>query len=31
VLDVQSRSNYNKAACAFVNKRARIFYATLRD
>lgn len=30
-LDVQARSNHNKAACALANKRARICYATLRD
>jgi len=30
-LDVQSRSNHNKAACALANKLARICYATLRD
>ncbi|WP_413863621.1 hypothetical protein [Candidatus Aalborgicola defluviihabitans] len=30
-LDVQSRSNHNKAACALGNKLARICYATLRD
>ncbi len=30
-LDVQSRSNHNKAACALANKMARICYATLRD
>ena len=33
-LDVQSRSNHNKASCAqfsMANKIARICYATLRD
>jgi transposase len=30
-LDVQRRSNHNKAACALANKLARICYATLRD
>ena len=30
-LDVQQRSNHNKAACALANKMARICYATLRD
>lgn len=30
-LDVQSRTNHNKAACALANKLARICYATLRD
>ena len=30
-LQVQSRSNHNKAACALANKLARICYATLRD
>ena len=30
-LDVQSRSNHNKAACALANKMARICYAMLRD
>ena len=30
-LDVQERSNHNKAACALANKMARICYATLRD
>ena len=30
-LDVQTRSNHNKAACALANKMARICYATLRD
>jgi transposase len=30
-LDVQHRSNHNKAACALANKMARICYATLRD
>ena len=30
-LDVQRRSNHNKAACAPANKLARICYATLRD
>jgi hypothetical protein len=30
-LDVQTRSNHNKAACALVNKLSRICYATLRD
>lgn len=30
-LEVQSRSNHNKAACALANKMARICYATLRD
>lgn len=30
-LDVQSRSNHNKATCALANKLARICYATLRD
>lgn len=30
-LDVQSRRNHNKAACALANKLARICYATLRD
>jgi transposase len=30
-LDVQHRSNHNKAACALANKLARICYATLRD
>ena len=30
-LEVQNRSNHNKAACALANKLARICYATLRD
>lgn len=30
-LDVQSRANHNKAACALANKLARICYAVLRD
>lgn len=30
-LDVQGRSNHNKATCALANKLARICYATLRD
>ena len=30
-LQVQGRSNHNKAACALANKLARICYATLRD
>lgn len=30
-LDVQQRSNHNKAACALANKMARICYAALRD
>lgn len=30
-LDLQLRSNHNKAACALANKMARICYATLRD
>ena len=30
-LQVQGRSNHNKAACALANKLARISYATLRD
>jgi transposase len=30
-LNVQGRSNHNKAACALANKLARICYATLRD
>ena len=30
-LEVQSRTNHNKAACALANKLARICYATLRD
>ena len=30
-LEVQGRSNHNKAACALANKLARICYATLRD
>jgi transposase len=30
-LDVQVRTNHNKAACALANKLARICYATLRD
>jgi transposase len=30
-LEVQARSNHNKAACALANKLARICYATLRD
>ncbi len=30
-LDVQHRSNHNKAACALANKLARICCATLRD
>lgn len=30
-LDVQGRTNHNKAACALANKMARICYATLRD
>lgn len=30
-LQVQSRSNHNKAACALANKMARICYAALRD
>jgi transposase len=30
-LEVQGRTNHNKAACALANKLARICYATLRD
>jgi transposase len=30
-LQVQHRTNHNKAACALANKLARICYATLRD
>jgi transposase len=30
-LQVQGRTNHNKAACALANKLARICYATLRD
>jgi len=30
-LEVQARTNHNKAACALANKLARICYATLRD
>jgi transposase len=30
-LEVQRRTNHNKAACALANKMARICYATLRD
>src|SRR5438477_2067109 len=30
-LEVQARSNHNKAACALANKLARICFATLRD
>lgn len=30
-LNVQARTNHNKAACALANKLARICYATLRD
>lgn len=30
-LDVQGRSNHNKATCAPANKLARICFATLRD
>ena len=30
-LQLQSRSNHNKATCALANKLARICYATLRD
>ncbi len=30
-LEVQGRTNHNKAACALANKMARICYATLRD
>lgn len=30
-LDVQGRTNHNKAACALANKLARICYAVLRD
>lgn len=30
-LNVQGRTNHNKAACALANKLARICYATLRD
>ena len=30
-LNVQRRSNHNKATCALANKLARICYATLRD
>lgn len=30
-LQVQARSNHNKATCALANKLARICYATLRD
>src|SRR5215467_3064832 len=30
-LELQARSNHNKAACALANKLARICYATLRD
>lgn len=31
VLEVQGRSNHNKATCALANKLARSCYATLRD
>ena len=31
VLDIEARSNRNKAVCALANKMARICYATLRD
>ena len=31
VLELQARSNHNKAACALANKMARICYAVLRD
>jgi transposase len=30
-LEVQGRTNHNKAACALANKLARICYAALRD
>jgi transposase len=30
-LNVQGRSNHNKATCVLANKLARIYYATLRD
>ena len=30
-LEVQARTNHNKAACALANKLARICYAVLRD
>ena len=30
-LEVQGRSNHNKATCALANKLERICYATLRD
>jgi hypothetical protein len=30
-LNLQSRSNHNKAVCALANKLARICFATLRD
>ena len=30
-LEVQARTNHNKAACALANKLARVCYATLRD
>ena len=31
VLDLEKRSNRNKAVCALANKMARLCYATLRD
>ena len=31
VLQLQARSNQNKAACALANKMARFCYAVLRD
>jgi hypothetical protein len=31
VLQIQQRSNHNKAVCALANKLARICYAVLRD
>jgi hypothetical protein len=30
-LELQARSNHNKAACALANKLARICFAALRD
>ena len=30
-IELQSRSNHNKTACALANKMARICYAVLRD
>lgn len=30
-LEIEARSNRNKAVCALANKMARICYATLRD